>query len=102
MTVWPACKFWDLLLVATCNTNDPSFVIGSCQSRFLVLIYDHSVTTYIALDVTHVCATYCSWSPMSASSVFPLPFSSYELEVLRCLGDVLRGVLQVRSAATPG
>ena len=38
----------------TCNTNDPSFVIGSCQVRCLVLIFNHSVTTYSALDGTHV------------------------------------------------
>ena len=38
----------------TCSTNDPSFIIGSCQVRFLQLIYDHSVTTYSALDGTHV------------------------------------------------
>ena len=38
----------------TCNSNDRSFVIGSCQVRFLVLISDHSVTTYSALDGTHV------------------------------------------------
>ena len=38
----------------TCNTNDPRFVIGSCQVRILVLIFDHSVTPYSALDATHV------------------------------------------------
>ena len=38
----------------TCSTNDPSFKIGCCQVRFLVLIFDHSATTYSALDVTHV------------------------------------------------
>ena len=55
MTIWPVRKFWDLLLVAnTCSTNDPSFIVGNCQVRFLVLIFDHSVTTYSALDVTHV------------------------------------------------
>ena len=37
----------------TFNTNDPSFVIGSCQVIFLVLTFDHSVTTYSALDETH-------------------------------------------------
>ena len=37
----------------TCSTNDPSFTIGNCQVRFFVLIFDHSVTTYSALDVTH-------------------------------------------------
>ena len=38
----------------TCNTNDPSFVIGGCEVRFVVLVFDHSVTTYSALDGTHV------------------------------------------------
>ena len=38
----------------TCSTNSPSFVFVSCQVRFLVYISDHSVTTYSALDVTHV------------------------------------------------
>ena len=36
----------------TCSTNDPSFIIGCCQVRFSVLIFDHSATTYSALDVT--------------------------------------------------
>ena len=38
----------------TCNTNDPSFVIGSCQVRFVVVIFDHSATTYSALDGIYV------------------------------------------------
>ena len=38
----------------TSNTNDPSFKIGCCQARFSVLIFDHSATTYSALDVTPV------------------------------------------------
>ena len=38
----------------TFSTNDPSFKIGCCQVRFSVLIFDHSATTYRALDVTHV------------------------------------------------
>ena len=37
----------------TCKT-DPSFVIGSCQVRFVVLIFDHSGTSYSALNGTHV------------------------------------------------
>ena len=38
----------------TCSTNDPSFIIGCWQVRFLVLIFDHSATTYSALDLTPV------------------------------------------------
>ena len=38
----------------TCSTNDPSFEIEIGQVRFLVLIFDHSVTTYSALAGTHV------------------------------------------------
>ena len=38
----------------TCSTNDPSFIIGCLQVRFSVLIFDHSATTYSALDVTPV------------------------------------------------
>ena len=38
----------------TCSTNVPSFVIGSCQFRFLVFILDHLVTTYSAMDGTQV------------------------------------------------
>ena len=34
----------------TCSTDDPSFIIESCQVRFQVLIYNNSVTTYTALD----------------------------------------------------
>ena len=47
----------------TCSTNDPSFTIGNCQVRFLVLISNHSVTTYSALGVTHV-----SWKGAMTSS----------------------------------
>ena len=48
----------------TFSTNDPSFIIGCCQVRFSVLTFDHSATTYSALDVTHVMvrATF-SWPP---------------------------------------
>ena len=42
----------------TCNTNDPSFVIGSCQVRFLDLIFDHSIITYSAW----MCHPYL-WAP---------------------------------------
>ena len=41
-------------MINTCSTNYPSFIIGFRQVRFSVLIFDHSATTYSALDVTHV------------------------------------------------
>ena len=47
MTALLIYKFWD-----------PSFVIETCQVRFLVYIFGHSVTTYSLLAGTHV----GSWS----------------------------------------
>ena len=41
----------------TCSTNEPSFVMGSCQVRFLVLIFDYSAITYSALDGTQMWST---------------------------------------------
>ena len=38
----------------TCSTNEPSLMIKSCQVRFLVYIFGHSVTTYSVLAGTHV------------------------------------------------
>ena len=43
----------------TSSTNYPSFVIGSCKVIFLVLFFYHSVTTYSALDGTHVSCPVC-------------------------------------------
>ena len=52
----------------TCNTKDPSFVIGCCQVRFLVLVFDHSVTTYSALNGTHVACSVHAPSTLSSRS----------------------------------
>ena len=56
MTVWPAHKFADLFLLGSQphGTKEPSFDIEIGQVRFLVLIFDHSVTTYSAPAETHV------------------------------------------------
>ena len=62
----------------TCNTSDPNFVIGSCQVIFLVLIFDHSVTTYSALDGTHVTCSVFNFKFFNThyTYLFPIVHSS--------------------------